>query len=65
MKELNITFNFLVPNEEYNHCGAYDLANYIIDCIWDEFHQMNYKLQNYVIETKEVNSIEGDEDGKK
>lgn len=53
MKELSITFNFITPDES-DLSEARDLTDYIIDCIWDMWHDLGYCLNDYKINFIEV-----------
>lgn len=48
MKKLEVTFNFITPDDAPLD-EAQDLVNYTIDCIWDIWHNINYRLNNYKI----------------
>lgn len=48
MKELNITFNFAVP-DDIDPREINELAYYMIDQIWDEISEMNCKIKGYTI----------------
>ena len=53
MKNLTITLNFITPDKsELNE--ARDLTNYIIDCIWDMWHDLEYYLNDYKINFIEI-----------
>lgn len=53
MKNLTITFNFITPDDAPLD-EARDLVNYAIDCIWDMWHDMNYRLNDYEIGYTEI-----------
>jgi len=56
MKNLTITFNFIAPDtSELNE--ARDLADYIIDCTWDMWHDLGYSLNDYKISSTETETI--------
>lgn len=60
MKNLTITFNFITPDDAPLD-EARDLVDYAIDCIWDMWHDMNYRLDNYEISyTKITPSVFGE-----
>ena len=46
MKKLNITFHFEVPDDDEN---IVIFTRDIIDQIWDEYHELRYKLNSYDI----------------
>lgn len=53
MKELSVTFNFITPDES-DLSEARDLTDYIIDCIWDMWHDLGYYLNDYKINFTEI-----------
>lgn len=53
MKELTVTFNFITPDES-DLGEARDLIDYIIDCIWDMWHDLGYCLNDYKINFTEI-----------
>lgn len=53
MKELSVTFNFITPDES-DLSEARDLTDYIIDCIWDMWHDLGYCLNDYKINFTEI-----------
>ena len=53
MKELTVTFNFITPDES-DLSEACDLTEYIIDCIWDMWHDLGYCLNDYKINFTEI-----------
>lgn len=53
MKELTVTFNFITPDES-DLGEARDLTDYIIDCIWDMWHDLGYYLNDYKINFTEI-----------
>lgn len=56
MKNLTITFNFIIPDtSELNE--ARDLADYIIDCISDMWHDLDYRLSDYKISSTETEIV--------
>lgn len=65
MKNLTITFNFITPDDAPLD-EARDLVDYAIDCIWDIWHNMNYRLGDYKIDYTEITpNIFGDPSYKK
>lgn len=48
MKELNITLKFNAPDDSAI-IEANELAGYIVDCIWDEFHDLDYELDSFEV----------------
>ena len=58
MKQLNITFHFKIKDEDRDRNAPYDLANYIIDCAWDEIYCCGLELDNYEIKEVELNACE-------
>lgn len=50
MKTLDITFHFTYDeNIDCSEKNIYDLVEFMIDQTWDEFHDMNLKLENYEV----------------
>lgn len=54
MKQLNITFHFDIVNNIDTIPFTYEeLANYVLDCIWDDAYNCGLKPGNYEINVKE------------
>ena len=57
-KQLNITFHFNINEEHYDKYAAYDLANFIIDEVWDSIYECGLEPGDYEIKEVEVNAGE-------
>lgn len=52
MKRLDITFHFNIVNEMDITPFTYEeLANYVLDCIWDDIYNCGLRPGNYEIKT--------------
>lgn len=58
MKQVYITFKFDIKDEDRDKNAPYDLANYILDCVWDEIYCCGLEFSNYEIKEVEVNASE-------
>ena len=56
MKQLNITFHFIITDENRDKNATYDLANYILDCVWDDIYCCGLKPNGYEIKEVEINA---------